>query len=54
MQPQKLYVLVGREKGGSQPLQSLIASFSVEKVDNMRVEYQNTHEDLYIEEMFLI
>lgn len=54
MQPQKLYILVGREKGGNQPLQSLIASFSLEKVDNIRVEYQNTHEDLYIEEVFVI
>ena len=54
MQPQKLYILVGRVIGDKQPLQSLVASFSLEKVDNMRIEYQNTHEDLYIEEVFVI
>lgn len=45
-----IYILVGRRLDGDQPLQSLEASFDRDRLEELKVEYINTFDSLYIEE----
>lgn len=46
----QLYILVGRRLDGNQPLQSILTSFDRDRLEELKVEYINTFDSLYIEE----
>lgn len=54
MQSQKIFVLVGFPLNGKEPMQSLVASFSYERLCELQIDYQNTHDSFYIEEVFVV
>ena len=50
----KLYILVGREIGGDSPLLSLLTSFDRERLEELKVEFINSFDSLYIEECVFV
>jgi hypothetical protein len=51
---ERLYILVGRRIGSDQPLQSILTSFDRVRLEELKIDYLDTFDSLYIEECMFV